>query len=86
MLAVASQLVFKSAATHRLQVLWRDVLAQYLAGNSSAPPPSWISAPCCGEFSVSAARVTARPRQLYVDLLAWTAKPASVHGDRCVHH
>jgi Protein of unknown function (DUF3431) len=60
------------------------VLAGYLAGNATAPPPGQVSAPCCGEFSVAAARVTVRPRQLYADLLAWAAKPATLDGDRCL--
>jgi Protein of unknown function (DUF3431) len=67
----------------RPQTLWRDVLAGYIAGDATAPPPGQVSAPCCGEFSVAAAQVAAHPRQLYADLLAWAAKPATLDGDRC---
>ena len=76
----------RSAARYWLQAVWRDVLARYIAGDAAAPPPKEVSAPCCGEFSVSAARVAARPRQLYADLLAWAAKPETVSGDRCLKY
>lgn len=54
------------------QMLWKDAVAVHINGTADALPPRTISAPCCGEFTVTSQRVRARPLELYEDMLAWT--------------
>eukprot|EP00208_Stichococcus_sp_RCC1054_P007351 CAMPEP_0206146888 /NCGR_PEP_ID=MMETSP1473-20131121/31713_1 /ASSEMBLY_ACC=CAM_ASM_001109 /TAXON_ID=1461547 /ORGANISM="Stichococcus sp, Strain RCC1054" /LENGTH=351 /DNA_ID=CAMNT_0053543609 /DNA_START=378 /DNA_END=1433 /DNA_ORIENTATION=- len=59
-------------SSQALRRLWKDAVAKHINGTAGANPPDLISAPCCGEFEVTAVRMMARPLQLYKDMLEWT--------------